>query len=120
MTSETNSTEIFLCGCEEVSEGQPYRVDIKGRAPFAVYRVNGEFYATDDICSHGQASLGDEGELDGFNIICTWHDGMFDIRTGEAKALPCTKPIRAYTVTIRDGGVHISLTGQDTAPGATE
>jgi p-cumate 2,3-dioxygenase ferredoxin subunit len=35
-----------------------------------------------------QASLGDEGALDGYVIQCTWHDGKYDIRTGKVLAPP--------------------------------
>jgi nitrite reductase/ring-hydroxylating ferredoxin subunit len=103
-------TELFLCNCEDVREGEPFRVILKPYPAFAVYHVEGGFYATDDTCSHGQASLGDEGDLDGFTIMCTWHDGAFDIRTGQAVASPCVKAIRAYPVTVRDGGIYISFT----------
>jgi nitrite reductase/ring-hydroxylating ferredoxin subunit len=104
---ETEETEIFLCDEDAVNEGEPHRVDIPGRPPFAVYKAGGGVYVTEDTCSHGQASLGDEGEQDGFNIICTWHDGVFDIRTGEPKSMPCTKPIKTYRAIVRDGGIHI-------------
>ncbi len=103
-------TELFLCGADDVREGEPYRVLLKTHPAFAVYKVRGKFYVTDDTCSHGQASLGDEGDLDGFTITCTWHDGAFDIRTGEVVARPCTKAIGVYPVTIRDGGIYISWT----------
>jgi nitrite reductase/ring-hydroxylating ferredoxin subunit len=98
-----------LCALGDLTEGQPHRVEIAGHDPVAVYKVGAEVFVTDDTCSHGKASLGDEGELDGFTIICTWHDGAFDIRTGEVRALPCAQPIRAYPVILRDGLVHIAL-----------
>lgn len=71
--------------------------------PVAVYNVDGAFYATDDTCTHGQASLTDEGMLLEHKIYCGWHGGAFDIRTGEALDLPCMDAIRTYKVVERDG-----------------
>ena len=73
-----------------------------GRA-VAVYHVGGAFYATDDACTHGQASLTDEGMLMEYKIYCGWHGGAFDIRTGEALDLPCMDDIRTYKVVECDG-----------------
>jgi nitrite reductase/ring-hydroxylating ferredoxin subunit len=98
-----------VCAVGDLTPGQPHRVDIAGHEPVAVYKVGDQIFVTDDTCTHGKASLGDEGELDGFTIICTWHDGAFDIRTGEVRAVPCTQPIRTYPAILRDGAVHIAL-----------
>jgi nitrite reductase/ring-hydroxylating ferredoxin subunit len=101
--------EIRLCEVAEVEEDQPLQVTVDGHEPFAVYNVEGDIYVSDDFCTHGKASLSDEGDLDGFTIVCTWHDGAFDIRTGEIKSRPCTEPLKVYPVTIRDGEVFITV-----------
>ena len=102
-------TEIKLCDVDEVEVGQPFLVRVEGREPFAVYNVEGNIYVSDDFCTHGRASLADEGDLDGFKITCSWHDGAFDIRTGAVTAFPCTEPLKVYPVTIRDGEVYITV-----------
>lgn len=102
-------SETKLCEVAEVDPDQPLQVVLEGRDPVAVYSVEDRIYVTDDFCTHGKASLSDEGELDGFTILCSWHDGAFDIRTGEIKARPCTEPLKVYPATIRDGAVYISL-----------
>ncbi len=101
--------EIRLCNVTDVDPEQPLQVEIDGRDPVAVFSVDGKIYVTDDFCTHGRASLSDEGELDGFVITCTWHDGAFDIRTGEITSRPCTEPLKVYPVTVRDGEVFISI-----------
>jgi nitrite reductase/ring-hydroxylating ferredoxin subunit len=102
-------SEIRLCGVSEVKPEQPLQVIVEGREPFAVYSVEGEIYVTDDFCTHGKASLSDEGELDGFTILCTWHDGSFDIRTGEILTRPCTEKLKTYVPVIRDDQVFVNL-----------
>jgi len=47
--------------------------------------------------------------LDGFSIVCGLHQGEFDIRTGEVRAAPCSKPIRSYAATVREGVVLARL-----------
>ena len=64
-----------------------------GQAPVAIYRLADGFYATDDLCSHGEANLS-EGEVEGSEIVCPFHLGKFDIRTGLATAAPCFAPVR--------------------------
>jgi nitrite reductase/ring-hydroxylating ferredoxin subunit len=102
-------SEIRLCNVVKVEEGQPLQVTVNGHDPFAVYNVGGQIYVSDDFCTHGKASLSDEGDLDGFTIICTWHDGAFDIRTGEVKSRPCTEALKIYPVIIRNGEILITV-----------
>lgn len=77
--------------------------------PIALYAVDGEYFATADICTHGEARLS-EGYLDGHIIECPLHQGMFDIRTGEVKGAPCTKPIRTLQVTQENGSLLVGIT----------
>lgn len=87
----------------DLAEGEMRLIHLPCGRPVAVYHVNGAFYATDDTCTHGQASLTDEGMLLDHTIMCGWHGGAFDIRTGEALDLPCMDAIRTYRVVERDG-----------------
>ena len=55
---------VVLCDRGDLADGEIRRVDVDGRVVLAVYRVDGDFYVTDDTCTHGAASLS-EGFLDG-------------------------------------------------------
>jgi nitrite reductase/ring-hydroxylating ferredoxin subunit len=44
-------------------------------------------------CTHGAANLCD-GYFDGTYIECPLHQGLFDTRTGAAKAVPARVPLR--------------------------
>lgn len=105
----TGPGDIRLCDLASVSEATPTRVTLDGRAAVAVFKVGDEVYVTDDLCTHGQASLSEDGELEGYTIICSWHEGAFDIRTGDATARPCIESLRVYPVSIREGGIYITL-----------
>jgi nitrite reductase/ring-hydroxylating ferredoxin subunit len=98
---------LRLCRVDEVDDGEALQVCLEGRAPLAVYHVGGEFFVSDDACSHGEASLS-EGMVDGAAIECPWHGGKFCLRTGEALNFPAVTPIRVYPATVRDGAVFIA------------
>jgi p-cumate 2,3-dioxygenase ferredoxin component len=107
----TSARTIRICAVDEVDENDTLQVEVdEDDIPtLAVYRLEGdEIYVSEDRCSHGNASLADEGYLEGHIIECTWHEGKFDIRTGEPTAMPCDKPIKVYPVTIKDGDVYIT------------
>jgi len=107
-TAQQEAThDLRVCALDDIRPGEPLKVELAGLAPLAVYLVEGEVYVTDDTCTHGKASLGEEGELNGFLITCTWHDGVYDIRTGEPKQMPCTESLRIYPAIVRDGCVYI-------------
>lgn len=97
---------LRLCSADAVEEGEALRVEVEGRPPFAVYRVDGEFFVSDDTCSHGEASLS-EGTVDGAEIECPWHSGKFCLRTGEALNFPAVTAIRVYPTMVRDGAIFI-------------
>lgn len=98
-----------VCGTSDVQSGGMINAEIEGLPKLVIYRVGDEFYCSQDVCTHGAASLCDEGDLDGYVIECTWHDGKFDIRTGAPCALPCTEPLRIFPVSIEGTDVFIDL-----------
>jgi naphthalene 1,2-dioxygenase system ferredoxin subunit len=79
-----------------------------GGREIALYSVNGEVYATDNICTHGQARLC-EGFLEGHEIECPLHQGKFDVRTGVPTCAPATEALRTYPVKIEDGRVWLTV-----------
>jgi naphthalene 1,2-dioxygenase ferredoxin component len=82
-------------------------VAVAGR-DIALYNADGEVFATDNVCTHGQARLC-EGFLEGHEIECPLHQGKFDIRTGQPTCAPVTEGIRSYPVKIVGGRVLLAL-----------
>ncbi len=89
------ASRIDLCATDDVAPGAVLKVEAAGLS-LAVFNVDGEFYVTDDACTHGPGSLS-EGYLDGHVIECDFHNGAFDVRTGEVVAPPCMIPLKTYT-----------------------
>lgn len=99
---------ITLCRGEEVEPGKAIRIE-KGQLVVAVFNLDGEFFVTDDACTHGPGSLS-EGCIEGDVVECDFHNGAFNIRTGEVAAAPCMIPLKTYrTVVGDDGTVSIEL-----------
>lgn len=98
---------IRVCAVGDLAPQSQMQVRVPGLGALAVYHVDGQFYVTQDNCTHMQASLGEEGSLEGHVIQCTWHNGRFDIRTGAVLAPPCPAPLKTYPVKVLDGGVYI-------------
>lgn len=84
-----------------------------GRVWVALYKVEDEFYATALMCTHGQASLAD-GYLDGYQIECPLHQGLFDIRTGAPTSAPCTEAVRCFPVRLNGAGLlEVQVTDEE-------
>jgi nitrite reductase/ring-hydroxylating ferredoxin subunit len=98
---------IELCKTDEVAAGEARKVE-KDDMVLAVFNVDGEFYVTDDNCTHGPGSLS-EGYIEGDVVECNFHNGAFNIRTGEVVLPPCMIPIRTYKTVVEDGTVFIEL-----------
>jgi len=74
----------------------------------AIYSVGDALYATDNICTHGQARLCD-GFLDGHEIECPLHQGKFDVRDGKPLCEPVTDALRSYPVKVEGRRVVLQL-----------
>ena len=70
-----------------------------GDKQLALYRSEGEFYASDNVCTHAYALLSD-GYLEDGCIECPLHQARFDIRTGKAV---CARPPPPASASTRQG-----------------
>ncbi len=92
----------------DFQEGTLIRKDINGQSIVFVM-VNGKLFAMDSVCSHEGGPL-EDGSLDGYNLTCPWHQGIFDIRN--AKASPATSwvtDLQSYAVIVEEKTEEISI-----------
>lgn len=87
-----------VAAVEDLPDDDVMQVTV-GQAVLALYRVGDEFYATDDCCTHQEASLSD-GYLQDDTIECPRHQGVFHIPTGRAMQPPVTENLRVYPVRV--------------------
>jgi nitrite reductase/ring-hydroxylating ferredoxin subunit len=98
---------VTVCPTSEIPENSVKSFEV-GANVIAVYNIGGEFYATDNECTHGAASLA-EGILEDDIIECALHFGAFNVKTGEAVQAPCFTPLRTYKVIVENGEVRVDL-----------
>jgi len=91
----------------EVAPGTAVRI-VAGGEELAIFNVDGQFYATTDVCSHDEASLSD-GELFGNVVECPLHGARFDVRTGKALSLPAVYPVKTFEVRVVEGQLQVKV-----------
>jgi naphthalene 1,2-dioxygenase system ferredoxin subunit len=98
---------IEVASRDEIPEDDVIGRVVAGR-DIALYGVDGEVFATDNACTHGNARLCD-GFLEGHEIECPLHQGKFDVRNGAALCAPLTEAVRTYPIRIEAGKVYVDL-----------
>jgi 3-phenylpropionate/trans-cinnamate dioxygenase ferredoxin subunit len=96
----------------ELRAGELIPVEINGR-PVVLVRHAGDFYAVQNNCSHKDFPLSEAGfDPRDEVLVCAWHGGCFDLRTGAAVVPPATDPVETFPVRVSpDGWVEIGLAG---------
>ena len=79
-----------------------------GEVRIALYRSEGEYFATENVCTHAFALLSD-GFLEDGCIECPLHQARFDIRTGKALCAPATQDVRTFPVKVDGEDILVGL-----------
>ena len=79
-----------------------------GGVSILLCNVDGEIYAVENECSHAAVPL-DEGTLRGCELECDFHGAVFDVRSGEALAMPATRSLRTFPLERQGEKVRLRL-----------
>jgi 3-phenylpropionate/trans-cinnamate dioxygenase ferredoxin subunit len=98
-----------LCAVDDIKPGAAEKF-VVGAHKVCVVRIDDDFYAIGDVCSHADVSLS-EGEVDveTKHIECWKHGSCFSLETGEPDTLPATRPVPLYDVKVVDGDVVLEI-----------
>ena len=82
----------------DLAEGGMVAV-LVGDTEVLLARVQGQYYAISNVCSHADAWL-HQGDLRPatWEVQCPLHQGCFDLRTGYPTAWPSSQPVQVYAV----------------------
>jgi len=97
-----------VCRVDEVIEGEGKTI-VLGDKLIALFRVQGEFFAIDDVCPHMGASLSG-GYLEQGIVTCPWHAWRFRLADGAWADNPRIK-IGCYPVRVQENVIQIQLAG---------
>ena len=96
-----------VCPLDELAPGETQVIYLEGKM-VGLFNINGELYAINNRCSHARGPLTD-GEINAedCSVVCPWHYGKFDIKTGQAIDGVVRKPVETYQVDVRDGVIFV-------------
>jgi len=86
---------IHLGKKAEVEVGKVIVVDLGG-PKVAVFNVDGLYHVISNECGHQGGPLG-EGKLEGFSVVCPWHQWKYDVTTGNCLSVGGSS-VRKYEV----------------------
>jgi Na+-transporting NADH:ubiquinone oxidoreductase subunit F len=99
---------VKVCNDSSIKTGDIARLDIDDKT-FAIYKTeSGNLYATDGMCTHGNAHLS-TGLIVDEKIECSKHNGQFNLKDGSPARLPVCINITTYPVKQENGNVFINL-----------
>ena len=97
---------IRIASVDELADDEVKSVNVQG-VRVALYRVDGEFFATDDRCTHAEALMS-EGYVEDGCIECPLHQARFDIRTGKVQCAPATEDLRTHAIRREADEIYIA------------
>lgn len=88
-----------------MAEGEHIVVEVDGTA-VAVFFVDGQYHAIEDICSHDGAEVA-SGRVEHCEIICPRHGARFCLKTGKVRKAPAYEDLATFPVRIENGQVQV-------------
>jgi 3-phenylpropionate/trans-cinnamate dioxygenase ferredoxin component len=98
---------VRVAKVSELADPGKALVEVEDRL-VALFKVGGQFFALDDVCTHDGGPLA-EGMLDDHTIACPRHGAKFDIRSGKALTMPATQATAAHEVKVVGDEVFVKL-----------
>jgi nitrite reductase (NADH) small subunit/3-phenylpropionate/trans-cinnamate dioxygenase ferredoxin subunit len=95
-----------VCKVGDVPEGEGTPVEVCGKV-LALFCINGEHHAIDDMCPHMGASLAG-GHVENGVVTCPWHAWRFRVTDGTWADNPRIK-IGSYKVRVEGDDILIAV-----------
>ncbi len=99
---------VDVCPATDLRLADVKRFD-HGKKTYAIYRDDeGKLYATDGLCTHGNAHLAN-GLVKDKQIECSKHNGRFNLIDGSPARAPICRGLATYPVEERNGQIVINV-----------
>lgn len=97
---------IYAAKASELKPGEA-KVIAAGEREIAIFNVNGQFHAIDNLCPHRGGPLG-QGVLEGRVVICPLHGWRFDVTTGVSPVMPVIS-VDKFQVAVEGSDVKVKV-----------
>jgi len=101
----TNWIKVAQVG--DVEEDESLALEVNG-TQLALHFTEGEYFITDNVCTHQYALLSD-GYIEDGCVECPLHQAKFDLRTGKVLCDPATVDINTYPVKTEGDDILVAL-----------
>jgi MocE subfamily Rieske [2Fe-2S] domain protein len=99
---------IEACLTGDLSPANVIRFD-HGKKTYALYRnEDGQLYATDGLCTHGNVHLAN-GLVKGNLVECSKHNGRFNLIDGSPARAPICRGLATYPIEERKGRIYVNI-----------
>ena len=100
------TTWIRVAAATDIKPGDYASAEVDG-AFVAVYNIDGEFLAIEDVCTHDGGGLAG-GVVEDHQVICPRHGARFCLRTGKALTPPAYEAVNSHATRVVDGFVEVA------------
>ena len=97
----------FVCNKDQIEFEDLIRFDHADKT-YCVYNIKDGFFATDGICTHEEVHL-EDGLVTDDEIECPMHQGIFNIKSGEALSPPACEDLKTYPVKVDNDKIFIKI-----------
>ncbi len=97
---------VRVAATGDIPPGDRILVELDG-IRIAVFNLDGEYFAIEDVCTHDGGPLVEGEILEGGQVQCPRHGARFDIRTGEALSMPAFEPTPSYQVQVDGEDIYV-------------
>ncbi len=98
------SVWIRIAGVSDIHEQHGTLVNLDGE-DIVIFKVNGEYFALNNVCAHQHFSMLHQGMLEDCTVSCPMHGWTYDLRTG--RATTGQGSVAAYNVKIDNKDIFI-------------
>jgi nitrite reductase/ring-hydroxylating ferredoxin subunit len=94
---------------DDVKPHEIVAVEVDGES-VALYDVDGQVFATSDICPHAYCLLSENADIvNDDEVECSCHGSRFSIRTGGNLNPPASDPLRTFPAEVRESEVFVDI-----------
>lgn len=102
----TDNGFVKVCEAHELKDRRGERF-IVNEIEIAVFKVDGEIYALNNICPHQKSAIIYDGFIENGRVVCPAHGWEFDLKTGCLGGM--SRGLQTYEVKIVDNDVMVKV-----------